>query len=386
MIKLFLSLSLVLILTACSTPSPMDIPANFMPVSATAPKVTTNPEALIEFQTDLFAEDEQITNYLIGAGDELIVDIWGYPELSGSHIVGPDGVITLALAGNFKVAELSREQAAENIRERLTSTYYNNLAVTVRVNKYNSNRILVLGKVQKPGEIKFGMSAPTLLEAISLAGGLASSRSALLPTDDLPFTRAAVFRESDKIVWVDLQPLLMGEDLNLNLKLRRNDIVYVPEATEKLVYVLGAVNRPGAFPLTAHASFLEMLAKAGGPSREAAPSRINIIRPNEKINTAINLNDLFDGNNRVNISLQENDIIYVPTNALAHVNYAFGFLSPFSQILGIYADIESIRANRNLRAIDSENERLIADKERLEAERDLLNQTREELERNNILE
>jgi polysaccharide export outer membrane protein len=357
---------LVISLIACA-PSPVSIPEIFQPSIQSEQPESSSSEALTAFQEAFFAEEENEAGYIIGAGDELSIEVWGYPELSGKHVVGPDGVVTLPLMGSFEIIDLTREQAARLIRKKLTDTYYADLSVTVRVDEYASNRVLVLGRVRNPGSIRFGMTAPTLLEAIALAGGTTIPSKLLLPGETLPFTRCAIFRDHNKIVWLDLEPLLMGRNLDLNLKLKRNDIVYIPELREKLIYVLGAVNKPGAFPLTANTSFLEMLAKAGGPSRDAAPKRINIIRPSEKINTTINLESLLDGDAKVNISLQEDDIIYVPTNALSKVNYAFGFLNPISQILGIYADVESIRANRRLRSIDQENERLQAEAEELEA-------------------
>ncbi|MCV6636813.1 polysaccharide biosynthesis/export family protein [Candidatus Albibeggiatoa sp. nov. NOAA] len=379
MLKTLIYLTLMIISLAACAPSPVTIPDNFQPSSQTIQPESSSSEALTAFQEDFFADDEDAAGYFIGAGDELSIDVWGYPELSGKHVVGPDGVITLPLVGSFQITELTREQAARAIRQKLTDTYYADLSVTVRVDEYTSNRILILGRVRKPGAIKFGMTAPTLLEAIALAGGTTIPSKLLLPGETLPFTRCAIFRGRDRIVWLDLEPLLMGRNLDLNLKLKRNDIIYIPELREKLVYVLGAVNKPGAFPLTANTSFLEMLAKAGGTSRDAASSKINIIRPSEKINASIDLDDLLDGNNKVNLSLQENDIIYVPTNTLSKVNYAFGFLNPISQVLGIYADIESIRANRRLRSIDQENARLEQEKTNLETQQ-------QEFEQNQILE
>jgi polysaccharide export outer membrane protein len=375
---LILTLIIIISLAACA-PSPVIIPDNFHASSQTIQPESSSSEILSAFQEDFFADENETSSYVIGSGDELSVEVWGYPELSGKHVVGPDGVITLPLIGSFEITELTREQASRAIRQKLTDTYYADLSVTIRVDEYASNRILILGRVRNPGAIKFGMTTPTLLEAIALAGGTTTPSKLLLPGETLPFTRCAIFRDRNKIVWLDLEPLLMGHNLNLNLKLKRNDIVYIPELREQLVYVLGAVNKPGAFPLTANTSFLEMLAKAGGPSRDAAPSRINIIRPSEKINTAIDLDDLLNGDSKVNLSLQEDDIIYVPTNMLAKVNYTFGFLNPFSQMLGIYADIESIRANRRLRSIDQENARLQNEKEQLEAQQ-------LELEQNQILE
>ncbi|MEZ5671516.1 MAG: polysaccharide biosynthesis/export family protein [Thiotrichaceae bacterium] len=200
---------------------------------------------------------------IVWARDQITIETWGYPELSPSHTIGPDGRITLPLKP-FKAVNLSREQAAQQIKDKLIP-YYQTLNTTVRVDKYAANRILVLGRVIKPGEVQFGTTAPTLLESIALAGGLSNNRKTTDSGDTLPFTRCAVFRGRDKVAWIGLEPLLTGKDLRLNIKLQRNDIVYVPDLEERLIYVLGAVSHPKAFPLTPNMSFLEALSKAWRP-------------------------------------------------------------------------------------------------------------------------
>jgi polysaccharide export outer membrane protein len=339
---------------------------NFIPATTTPKKTTiTKSENLAKFQASVADLEE---NYYLGAGDEITIDVWGYPELSGKHTVGPDGKVTLPLAGNLRLTDLSREKAAQTINTALTS-FYTGLSIAVRVDKYASNRVLVLGRVSRPGEILFGMTTPTLLEAISKAGGFAEASGLRGRAQSLPATTCAIFRGRDKIVWIELEPLLTGKDLSLNIKLQRNDILYIPDIKEKLVYVLGEVSRPGAFPLTSGMSFLELLAKAGGPTRDAAPGKINVIRPKQGINQPIALSELIAPNQKVNVALEEGDIIYVPTNLIAEINYAIQFLNPFSTMLSVYANIESIRANTQLRKLNQQQERLETERATLEAER-----------------
>ncbi len=350
-------------MTGCAEPLP--IPKNFMQ-PAPREEIPITPRGTLKgFQTAVVNNEE---NYRLGAGDEITVEVWGYPELSGKHLLGPDGRITLPLVGPVRLKDLSRERAAEAITTKL-SPFYMDLAVAVRVERYSSNRVLVLGRVAKPGEIYFGMTHPTLLEAISKAGGFDDASGLQGEAQSLPFTHCAVFRGRDKIVWIELEPLLTGKDLSLNLTLQRNDIVYVPDIEEKLVYVLGQVKNPGAFRLTPKMSFIELLARAGGPTIDAAPGRINMIRPTQGINQPIALNDLVAPNQDMNVALQEGDIIYVPTNTIAKINYAIQFLTPFSTMLGVYADIESIRADTQRRKLDQEKEALEAEKSALEAEK-----------------
>lgn len=342
------------------------LPDNFVRPKPREEVPFTPPKSLATFQAAVADVEE---TYRLGAGDQMTVEVWGYQELSGKHVIGPDGRITLPLVGPLRLTDLSREQAAKAITKKF-APFYLNLSVAVRVDQYASNRVLVLGRVSRPGEIQFGMTAPTLLEAISKAGGFAKASGLQGDAQSLPFTHCAIFRGRDQIVWLELEPLLTGKDLSLNLKLQRNDVVYVPDIEEKLVYVLGEVHNPGAFRLTRNMSFLEVLAKAGGPTIDAAPGRINLIRPNEGINQPVALNELIVPNKKLNVALAEGDIIYVPSNIIAKINYAVRFLSPFSSILGIYADIESIRADSQNRKLERDEEQLRTERAKIEADKE----------------
>lgn len=367
LIKIGLLLSL---LTGCAS-APLS-PQLILP--AARPDIRTTPSnSLAEFQTAIQMEDEK--NYHLGEGDEITIDVWGHAELSGKHVIGPDGKITLPLVGPLRVTGLSREQAAQTVNTTL-GPYYLGLSTTVKVERYASNRILVLGRVNRPGEVQFGMTSPSLLEAISLAGGVAEAPG-LEGGQSLPFTRCAIFRGRDQIVWIELEPLFTGQDLSVNLKLQRNDIVYVPQLEEQLVYVLGEVHRPGAYRLTPNMSFLEALAKAGGPTIDAAPNRINLIRPTEGINQSLALRDLMTPRQKINVAVQEGDIIYVPTNTIAKLNYAIQFLTPFTTMLRMYADIESIRADRQNRQLDKQEEQLKAEQAKIEMEKAAIEKEKE---------
>ena len=352
---------LVEIVIGCTPTAPLPLPLE--PPKPRQELINTSTQALNSFQLNTTDYEKE---YLLGAGDHLTIEVWGYPELSGQHTIGPDGKITLPLIGSLRITDISREQAAKLITTRL-SPYYTDLSIAVRVDQYAANRILVLGRVAHPGEIQFGMTTPTLLEAISLAGGFANASGLPAPAQSLPFTHCAIFRGRDRIVWIELEPLIMGKDLSLNIKLQRNDIIYVPDIEEKLVYVLGEVRSPGAFPLTPSMSFVELLARAGGPTPNAAPDRINVIRPTQGLNRPIALKELIVPNKKFNVALQEGDIIYVPTNTITKVNYALQFLNPFTTMLGIYSNITSIQANTQRRQLDQQQERLETERAQLEA-------------------
>jgi polysaccharide export outer membrane protein len=266
-------------------------------------------DVLREFQ----GEDAGI--YQLGDGDELTIEVWGRPELSGKHVIGPDGRITLPVAGSLELRNLSRDQAAEAVHKAL-APYYLDPAVTLRIDRYTSNRVFILGRVANPGALQFE-STPTLLDVITRAGALpvggAGSEKAAL-------NRCAVV-QGDRIVWINLKTLLTDGNLAYNIRLRRNDVVYIPDSDDELVYVLGEVQHPGAVRLTPQMTMMDAFAQSGGPTRDAAATHIQLIRPVAGERRTITLKDIVEPKPEINFALQQGDIIYVPRRGMATFGY-----------------------------------------------------------------
>jgi polysaccharide export outer membrane protein len=115
--------------------------------------------------------------------------------------------------------------------------------------------------------------------------------------------------------------------------MRRGDMVYVPQQSERLIYVMGQVNKPGAYELTPNMSFLEALADAGGPSDNAAPTQIVLARPREHLQQVIDVKTMVGGDGKANYSLEKGDIVYVPKSGIAKVGFVLQQLSPLTQSL-----------------------------------------------------
>ena len=99
-------------------------------------------------------EGEINSVYRLGEGDEITVDVWDRAEISGRHVIGPDGRISLPIAGPVRITGYAREDVAKLISEAL-SHYYLDLVVSVRVEQYVANRVVVLGRVSNPGVVRF---------------------------------------------------------------------------------------------------------------------------------------------------------------------------------------------------------------------------------------
>ena len=315
---------LLVALTGCGAwqdePEPTEHARQAFEVPSKANKIST--PALI----DAFRSDPS-TNYRLGDGDQITLEVIGRPEVSGQQVIGPDGQITLPVAGNVLLRDLSREQAAAAVTRAL-SRYYKDVAVTLRVDKYASNRLIILGRVENPGVVEFDTS-PTLLEILAKAGGLPLLRP------EQVLTRCSIVR-GDKIIWIDLKRLLNG-DMSLNLTLQRNDVVYIPDAFDTSIFVLGAVGKPGAYRLTPQMSFLDALGQAGGPTVDAAVARLHIIRPSKNQNLQIDFEDLLKPDPSLNVAMQEGDILYVARSDIARVGYILQKISPFTQIMSVSA-------------------------------------------------
>lgn len=265
-------------------------------------------------------ESNSPREYLLGYGDLLNIQVWGRTELSNKHVIGPDGKISLPLAGHVNLNGLSRESASKAIAQALRP-FYRKPEVNLQVEQYVSNRVTVLGRVQNPGSILFEHQ-PRLLEALARAGSL--------PVIDkqATLTRCAIFRGREKIIWVDLKHLLTRSDPSYNIALQSNDLIYIPDSNDTSVYVLGAVARAGAYRLTPDMSVLDALSQAGGPNEDAAPQEMVIYRAKSQAIEHIGLAGLVANGRKLNFALEEGDVIYVPKSGIANAGYVLRQLLP----------------------------------------------------------
>jgi len=278
------------------------------------------PEILAMFE----AGDEE--EYRLGGGDKIKLEVWGRPELSGPRIVGPDGRITVPVIGSVAVQGLTADDAAKAVTQALSHAY-RDVTATVSIDEYTANRVLVLGRVSNPGVVQFD-TQPTLLEAITKAGSLPVGG---IGADKAALTRCAVFRGRDRVVWIDLKSLLTGRNLALNLRLRRDDVVYLPDASDQLVYILGEVHKPGAYTLTPDMSVLDAVSTAGGPTWDAAWSKIQLVRPGMYLDERIDMDVMIDAADpSQNYALEEGDIIYVPRNKVGKLGWFLRHISPLT--------------------------------------------------------
>jgi protein involved in polysaccharide export with SLBB domain/GT2 family glycosyltransferase len=263
-------------------------------------------------------------DYLIGPGDVLGIIVRGRPDVSMTEVtVSPDGKISMPLVGILDVSEQTVEWLTTTIREGLKE-FYSEPDVVVVIREYHNNKVFVLGRVDNPGLVSFKGNG-TLLEAIFVAGGMSTvAQNSFL-------SKAIIFRGKDMVIWVDLKELLNNGNMALNARLKNNDLVFIPESHDDLVYVMGEVRTPGALKLTSELSLLDALMMSGAPTIDGKLAKVYLIRYEGKKGMVqeINLKDMIGKSDlRQDYVLRDGDIVYVSSKVLRNVNYVISSLSP----------------------------------------------------------
>ena len=322
-----------ILLTACSSISPK------------TSRVSTTPEK--DFKVDLpkktleFATPEKIDaiaphetyQYNLGPGDFVSILVWHRPELSQENlVVSPDGFIAIPRIGSLNVMNRTPDDVQGMITSKL-STLYIKPEVTVKVHEFHNNKAFVLGRVSKPGVINFPGKG-TLLEALALAGGLPDQGK------ENALNKCAIIRGNDTVIWIDLQDLLKNGNMALNTPIRNNDVIYIPEAADDLIYVMGEVVTPGAIQLKNGMNVLKAIMLSGGMNKQANPEKVFIIRQQNLKGDVIKVdlkNLLEHGDFSQNFALIPNDIVFISPSGMAKFNYALEKMLPSLQVLNLGA-------------------------------------------------
>jgi protein involved in polysaccharide export with SLBB domain len=110
----------------------------------------------------------------LGVDDLFDIKVLGESELSGSYRVSADGTIDFPYIGRVQVLGLRPNELQEEITKRLRAGYYRNPQVAVLVKEWNSRKLVVLGKVAKPGPVAY-FPKMTIVDAIAAAGGFSDT-------------------------------------------------------------------------------------------------------------------------------------------------------------------------------------------------------------------
>jgi polysaccharide export outer membrane protein len=154
--------------------------------------------------------------FVIGPLDVLFVHVLHEPDMTGRVEVGPDGMISLVLAGEFKAQGLTATQLSDAIKERLRATI-RTPEVSVQVVQVNSRKFTLQGEVRKPGTYPF--SAPiTVLEALAEGQGFS----------DWANTKKIYVLRNGKRLKFNYKDVSHGKHSEQNVIVQNGDQIFVP--------------------------------------------------------------------------------------------------------------------------------------------------------------
>jgi polysaccharide biosynthesis/export protein len=245
----------------------------------------------------------------IAPGDLLEISVFDVPEMTQQVRVGADGKAQLALLGNYPLAGLTGQQAAEAIaRELRDRNFLVQPQVNVLIKESTNQGVSVVGEVQHPGI--YQIAGPrTLLDVVSMAGGLTTVAD----------TRITIKHRSaaEDSVTVALKNDDAKTSLAMDVQVYPGDLVVVPRAG--IVYVLGAVARPGGFVMqdSGKITVLQAMAQAGSASSTAAANHTVLLRKvgDEYVSSKIHVARIARGQEQ-DVELHANDILFIPTDRM----------------------------------------------------------------------
>jgi protein involved in polysaccharide export with SLBB domain len=302
---------LALVATGCHRKGPAFNPR--MPAGALETASVTN-----EIPADWLKPSPQ--PFRLGPGDKLELEFLGDITSKTPTTVGPDGKIYFHFLPGLDVWGLTIPEV-RGLIERELGKFIRDQAeippVGVTLRAVESKRVWVLGRFQTPGVYPMA-TAMTVLDAVALAGGTISlganqQSNFAYTSEDLADLRRAFIVRRGKLLPVNFYKLLKEGDLSQNIYLEADDFIYMPPATAREVYVLGAVAQPKAVPYNDEMTLVSAIANALGTIQDAYVHHVAIVRgslSNPQI-AVVDYRDMVTGKAE-NVLLQPGDIVYVP--------------------------------------------------------------------------
>lgn len=205
-------------------------------------------------------------NYRLGAGDRVIIDVWGASQETFEGIISPDGVVVVEGVGPIKLAGLTVQQATATVKGRL-GEHYAGCQFSLSVGDTRSIQVQVLGEVVMPGTYTMS-SLSSAFNALYAAGGV----------NEIGTLRdIKVYRGGRQIGSIDVYDFLLHGKSAGDVRLEDNDVIVVGPY-DCLVNVRGKVKRPMFYEMKSTESVKQLLTYAGGMSGNAYTKNVRLMR------------------------------------------------------------------------------------------------------------
>ena len=267
-------------------------------------------------------------DYKVGPADVLVVSVSDAPEFGGKFRVSDSGAIEIpGVSDSIHAEGQTPSELAHSIREALIGAkQLRDPHVTVFVDEYHGRTVTVLGAVTKPSTYPLTKHT-NILEALSLAGGTLPNSGNTVTIVRGSASAEATNTAPGSVRIVQMSDLVSGRDLAANIEIRNGDVVNVSSA--QLVYVVGAVTKPGGYTMSDVSSgvtVVQAVALAEG-LKSVASHHALIVRQStsekSRLEIPVDLGQMMAGKT-ADALLAPNDILYVPKSGAKMTLKAMG--------------------------------------------------------------
>jgi protein involved in polysaccharide export with SLBB domain len=209
--------------------------------------------------------------YVLGSGDQLLIDIYGASQQSFDLKVSPDGKILVPNIGPISVGGSTVAAASARIKTALTQIY-SGLAsgissMDLRLGNIRTVQVALAGELNRPGNYTLPAFASPF-NALFAAGG---------PNENGSFRHIQVYRDSKLLTEIDVYDFLIKGSHSSSITLRDNDVIIVPPVRAR-VELTGPVRREGYFEVKPNENLNDLLSFAGGFKPEGYKDRLTLTR------------------------------------------------------------------------------------------------------------
>jgi polysaccharide export outer membrane protein len=260
---------------------------------------------------------------VIGPDDGVTIVALGAEDISKTWRISSTGDLTLPMVGKIHAAGETTEQLEQELTARLKH-FIRMPEVTVYISEFRSGTVTIEGAVEKPGRFQTE-GQKTLLDVLMMAGGtklpgptVKVTRSSRYGTIPLPEVRRDLEGTSSSVE-LPVQDVLDAGSVAANLIMQPDDVVSVSIQPQRLVYVMGEVNRVGAVELVTQdsVSIVQVVAAAGGTTKIAAPTKTVILHKDSEGRyspaATVDLKKILSGKGEDKLLLA-GDIVVVPAS------------------------------------------------------------------------
>ncbi len=211
------------------------------------------------------------SDYVLGPGDKLFIDIYGQSENYYQAEVSPDGDLILENFGPINVSGMTVEKAKIRLVNKLKKVYTGlsskKTSVNISVGIPRAIRVNIVGEVNLPGTYNFS-AFNTVYNAIYVAGGI---------TENATLRDVKLFRNNKLVNSIDIYNFLNKGDQSSNIRLENNDLIVVGPYTNR-VSIFGGVKTPGKFEIKNGETIADLINYAGGFLENSYSKSIRITR------------------------------------------------------------------------------------------------------------